>query len=344
MTINGRPFSFESRRCVNIPAMPGAVKARVEVSRQQGSDAGNAATCRAIRFFQDPACTGQTLDLLPIIGTQRCAFYPCSHCFHALNAVRLFPTRRWTFSPSWAHRGARHAFYSCSPCFHARLAPMLALLPCSPCSHARLAPMLALLPCSPCSHARLAPMLALLPCSPCSHARLALNAARLLPHLTNDPRTRGALPPPVCSVKYVPGVVTSALCLTAHLPSLPLSRPACAAETSPPATGTTGTTAPSGNILESANSVSESARAMLESTLGVTDPGTGTAISGVSNASIDPSTGNNTGEGPAATDAAVPVVFTPGTFTNDAVNPTKSPEPSVNAYDTYTTAATVPGY
>ncbi|CAI5978722.1 unnamed protein product [Closterium sp. NIES-64] len=112
MTINGRPFSFESRRCVNIPAMPGAVKARVKVSPQQGSDAGNAAACRAIRFFQDPACTGQTLDLLPIIGTQR----------------------RWTFSPSWAHRRARHAFYSCSPCFHARFAPMLALLPCSPCS------------------------------------------------------------------------------------------------------------------------------------------------------------------------------------------------------------------
>ncbi|CAI7737766.1 unnamed protein product [Closterium sp. NIES-54] len=64
MTINGRPFSFESRRCVNIPAMPGAVKARVEVSWQQGSDAGNAAACRAIWFFQDPACTGQALDFL----------------------------------------------------------------------------------------------------------------------------------------------------------------------------------------------------------------------------------------------------------------------------------------
>ncbi|CAI5978714.1 unnamed protein product [Closterium sp. NIES-64] len=76
MTINGRPFSFESRRCVNIPAMPGAVKARVEVSRQQGSDAGNAAACRAIRFFQDPACTGQTLDLLPIIGTQSVKYVP----------------------------------------------------------------------------------------------------------------------------------------------------------------------------------------------------------------------------------------------------------------------------
>ncbi|CAI7921111.1 unnamed protein product [Closterium sp. NIES-53] len=76
MTINGRPFSFESRRCVNIPAMPGAVKARVEVSWQQGSDAGNAAACRAIRFFQDPACTGQALDFFPIMGTQSVKYIP----------------------------------------------------------------------------------------------------------------------------------------------------------------------------------------------------------------------------------------------------------------------------
>ncbi|CAI5493737.1 unnamed protein product, partial [Closterium sp. Naga37s-1] len=75
MTINGRPFSFESRRCVNIPAMPGAMKARVEVSWQQGSDAGNAA-CGAIRFFQDPGCSGQTLDFLPIMGAQSAKYIP----------------------------------------------------------------------------------------------------------------------------------------------------------------------------------------------------------------------------------------------------------------------------
>ncbi|CAI5483158.1 unnamed protein product [Closterium sp. Yama58-4] len=229
MTINGRAFTFESRRCVNIPAMPGATKARVEVSQQQqqqqqgsdaGSDAVSAAACGAIRFFQDPGCSGQALDFLPVMGAQ--------------------------------------------------------------------------------------------------------------------------------SVKYIPGVVTSALCLT---------------ETSRPATGTA---APSNNILESSSSSdadSESARVILESTLDVTDPTTGTSIAGVTDPSTsttiagitDPSTGPATAGftnlsinpgGPAATDPAVPVVFTPGTFTNDAVNPTKSPEPTGGAYGAYGayTTTTVPGY
>ncbi|CAI5487069.1 unnamed protein product [Closterium sp. Naga37s-1] len=62
MTINGRTFKFSPRRCVNLPAMSPSQKARVVVPWQQASMSGKA-MCRAIWFFQDPACKGQTLDV-----------------------------------------------------------------------------------------------------------------------------------------------------------------------------------------------------------------------------------------------------------------------------------------
>ncbi|CAI5520339.1 unnamed protein product [Closterium sp. Naga37s-1] len=81
MTINGRTFKFSPRRCVNLPAMSPSQKARVVVPWQQASMSGKA-MCRAIWFFQDPACKGQTLDVF-VNGQQRCAFHSCSPCFHA---------------------------------------------------------------------------------------------------------------------------------------------------------------------------------------------------------------------------------------------------------------------
>ncbi|CAI5487073.1 unnamed protein product [Closterium sp. Naga37s-1] len=92
MTINGRTFKFSPRRCVNLPAMSPSQKARVVVPWQQASMSGKA-MCRAIWFFQDPACKGQTLDVF-VNGQQRCAFHSCSPCFHApyaLDAARLLP-------------------------------------------------------------------------------------------------------------------------------------------------------------------------------------------------------------------------------------------------------------
>ncbi|CAI5493732.1 unnamed protein product [Closterium sp. Naga37s-1] len=70
MVINGRAFSFSSRRCVNLPAMSPSQTTRVVVPWKLASTSGKA-VCRAIRFFQDPACKGQTLDGVFTSGQQR---------------------------------------------------------------------------------------------------------------------------------------------------------------------------------------------------------------------------------------------------------------------------------
>ncbi|CAI7900761.1 unnamed protein product [Closterium sp. NIES-53] len=70
MIINGDGFTFSSRRCVNLPTMSASVRARVTVPWQQASMSGKA-VCRAIRFFQAPACKGQTLDVFSS-GQRRC--------------------------------------------------------------------------------------------------------------------------------------------------------------------------------------------------------------------------------------------------------------------------------
>ncbi|CAI5487072.1 unnamed protein product [Closterium sp. Naga37s-1] len=92
MTINGRTFKFSPRRCVNLPAMSPSQKARVVVPWQQASMSGKA-MCRAIWFFQDPACKGQTFGRFREWPTEvrlpfLLALLPCSY---ALDAARLLP-------------------------------------------------------------------------------------------------------------------------------------------------------------------------------------------------------------------------------------------------------------
>ncbi|CAI5953496.1 unnamed protein product [Closterium sp. NIES-64] len=62
MAIYGRGITFLSRRCVTFPAMSPSQTTRVVVQWKQASMSGKA-VCRAIRFFQDPACKRQRTEV-----------------------------------------------------------------------------------------------------------------------------------------------------------------------------------------------------------------------------------------------------------------------------------------
>ncbi|CAI6011513.1 unnamed protein product, partial [Closterium sp. NIES-65] len=62
MAIYGRGITFLSHRCVTFHAMSPSQTTRVVVQWKQASMSGKA-VCRAIRFFQDPACKRQRTEV-----------------------------------------------------------------------------------------------------------------------------------------------------------------------------------------------------------------------------------------------------------------------------------------